>query len=179
MLCLRTKPLLILSGGRSASGKTSSIEKEGIKNSGGFYINADEIQERLPGYNGKLAGIFNGEAQDIAIQAERTARRLRLNIIYDATLKSTLPAVDRVKHYIDAGYDVDGYFTHTTPYNSAIRTVQRFRRSGRYVPPAIPFNSRTNEKTFDTIRPMLRRWAIYDNNGKEPKRVAGGHNRRS
>jgi predicted ABC-type ATPase len=175
---LGTKPVLTLSGGRPAAGKTTSLKKElteKIKTS--FYINADEIQEKLPGYKGKLAGLYNAEAQDVALQAEKVARHMGLNIIYDATLKSKQPAMERVENYIDAGYDVDGYFVHTTPATSVARSAARFLGDpdgvGRYLPPEISFNSRTNESTFDALIPKLRKWALYDNNGDKPKRIAG------
>jgi predicted ABC-type ATPase len=169
------KPVLILSGGRPAAGKTSSLKKElGNKLDTSFYINADEIQEKLPGYKGAHAGIYNGEAQDIALQAEKVARHMGLNILYDATLKSKQPALERVLNYKEAGYDVDGYFVHTTPATSVHRSAARFMSdTGRYLPPEIPYNSRTNESTFDSLIPHLRNWALYDNNGAKPKRIAG------
>lgn len=173
-----TKPVLTLSGGRPAAGKTTSLKKElteKIKTS--FYINADEIQEKLPGYKGRLAGLYNAEAQDVALMAEKVARHMGLNIIYDATLKSKQPAMERVENYLDAGYDVDGYFVHTTPATSVARSADRFLHDpdglGRYLPPEISFNSRTNESTFDALIPKLRKWALYDNNGAHPKRIAG------
>lgn len=172
------KPTLTLSGGRPAAGKTSSLKKElQSKIDTSFYINADEIQEKLPGYKGMLAGIYNGEAQDVALMAEKVARHMGLNIIYDATLKSKQPALERVANYKAAGYDVDGYFVHTTPQTSVIRSSERFMRDpdgkGRYLPPEISFNSKTNEATFDALIPELRNWVIYDNNGDKPKRIAG------
>lgn len=173
-----TKPTLTLSGGRPAAGKTSSLKKEldaKIKTS--FYINADEIQEKLPGYKGMLAGVYNGEAQDVALMAEKVARNMGLNIIYDATLKSKQPAIDRVRNYKDAGYEVDGYFVHTTPATSVMRSAARFMHDpdgvGRYLPPEISFNSKTNENTFDALIPELREWALYDNNGAKPVKMAG------
>lgn len=175
---LGQKPVLTLSGGRPAAGKTSSLKKEmGDKLENSFYINADEIQEKLPGYKGKYAGLYNAEAQDIALQAEKVARHMGLNILYDATLKSKQPAIERVQNYISAGYDVDGYFVHTTPATAVQRSANRFMSDpegkGRYLPPEIPYSSRTNESTFDNLIPMLRNWALYDNNGKHPVRIAG------
>lgn len=169
-------PTLVLTGGRPASGKTTALGlqlQEAIGRS--IYINADEIQEKLPGYQGKYAGLYNGEAQDIALQAESIARINGLNIVYDATLKSQAPAKDRVSIYKAAGYKVEGYFVHTTPKTSAIRSVQRFRgNTGRYIPLALSFNSRTNEKTFDSLIPEFSRWAIYDNNGTTARKIASG-----
>ena len=175
-----TKPVLTLSGGRPAAGKTTSLKRElaqKIKTS--FYINADEIQEKLPGYKGRLAGLYNAEAQDVALQAEKVARHMGLNIIYDATLKSKQPALERVLNYKEAGYDVDGYFVHTTPATSVARSADRYLHDpdglGRYLPPEISYNSRTNESTFDALIPHLSKWALYDNNGAHPKRIAGNN----
>ena len=172
------KPVLTLSGGRTGAGKTSSLKTElSSKLKTSVFISSDDIQEKLPGYDGAHAAIYNAEAQDIALQAEKVARFLGLNIIYDATLKSKQPALDRVKNYKDAGYDVDGYFVHTTPVTSALRAADRFMsHTGRYVPPIIAFNMKTNEATFDSLIPHLRNWALYDNNGSKPVRVTGGHN---
>ncbi len=168
-------PVLTLTGGRPAAGKTSSLKSELADISGkSFYISADTIQEDLPGYNPAHAGIYNGEAQDIALEAERIAREHSLNITYDATLKSTQPAIDRVKSYHASGYKVHGYFAHTSPVTSAVRSQQRFMETGRYVPASVSFNSRSNEKTFDSLIPILDKWAIYDNNGAKPRLFARG-----
>lgn len=168
-------PVLTLTGGRPASGKTTALQNElrdVTKHS--FMINADLIQEKLPGYTGELTGLYNGEAQDIALQAEKIARGAGLNITYDATLKSTQPAIERVDTYHAAGYKVNGYFVHTSPTTSAVRSMQRFMEMGRYVPTSVSMHSRTNEKTFDTLIPKFNKWALYDNNGTKPVLVARG-----
>jgi hypothetical protein len=167
------RPVLILTGGRPAAGKTSALKKELSSEVNSIYLSADTIQEELPGYRGDHAGIYNGEAQDIALQAEQIARDAGINLTYDATLKSTQPAMDRVDLYKAAGYDVHGYFVHTTPVTSALRSVKRFMETGRYVPPIVSFKSKTNEKTFDTLIPKLDVWALYDNNGRSPVKIAG------
>jgi predicted ABC-type ATPase len=168
-----TKPTLTLTGGRAAAGKTSTLDSElkDVKNSA-VYINPDDIQEQLPGYNGAKAGLFHDEASDIATQVENVARQHGLNVVYDATLRNRSTAAQRVKAYKDAGYDVNGYFVHTTPLTSAVRSVQRFEQAGRFVPPAYALSSRSNEATFDSLIPEFKKWAVYDNNGDKPKKVA-------
>lgn len=171
------KPTLTVTGGRAASGKTSTLKNE-LKDVTGHALglNPDEMQEHLPGYNGRNAAIYHDEAADLAGRAEAIARAQGKNVIYDATMKTQKTTADRIDAYKQAGYDVDGYFVHTTPTESAIRSVKRFEGSGRYVPPAYSFNSRTNEATFDSIIPKFRNWSVYDNNGASPKRVAHGKN---
>jgi predicted ABC-type ATPase len=168
------KPTLFMTGGRPAAGKTSALKAGGIDFGKAMYISADEIQEKLPGYNGKTAGLFNPEAQDIAAQAEGIGRKLGINMVYDATMKTSSSALERVDEYKKAGYNVEGYFIHTTPATSALRSVERYQRTGRFVPPEVSFNSRTNELTFDRLRPKLDRWALFDNNGAKPRLVSRG-----
>lgn len=165
------KPSLVMLGGRPAAGKTSTLAGE-VGDRNHFYLSADEVQERLPGYKPSLAQIFNAEGQDIALRAEHIARQNRMNILYDATLKTASSAHERVREYKAAGYDVEGHFVHTTPKTSALRSSQRFAGGGRFVPIEISFNSRTNEATFDSLIPQFSRWSIYDNNGRKPKLVA-------
>jgi hypothetical protein len=54
---------------------------------------------------------------------------------------------------------------------SARRSVERFAATGRFVPPEVSFNSRSNEETFDALTPSLDRWALFDNNGRAPRMV--------
>jgi hypothetical protein len=78
-----------------------------------------------------------------------------------------------------AGYEADGYFVSTSPIESAVRTVGRFRHkkgdySGRFVPPEVTIASTTNEKTFDSLKSEFRSWKLFDNNGDKLKLVAEG-----
>jgi predicted ABC-type ATPase len=167
-------PEFVLTGGRPAAGKTSALRAGGIEAGPPkyVYLSADEIQEKLPGYSGARAGLFNPEAQDIADKVETMARGLGVNLTFDATMKTQSSAAARVAAFKAAGYDVSGYFVHTAPEVSAVRSVQRFMSTGRFVPPEISFNSRSNEATFDALTPEFRRWAIFDNNGDAPRLVA-------
>lgn len=165
------KRSLIMLGGRPAAGKTSTLAGE-VGDRNHFYLSADEIQEKLPGYAPHLAQIFNQEGQDLALRAEHIARERGMNLLYDATLKTASSAHERVAAYKAAGYDVEGHFVHTTPKTSALRSAQRFAGGGRFVPIEVSFNSRTNESTFDSLIPQFSRWSIYDNNGRKPKLVA-------
>lgn len=167
------RPELVLTGGRPGAGKTSSLRTANIEVGPPeyIYISADTIQEHLPGYSGDRAGLFNPEAQDIADKAEAFGRRLGVNVVFDATMKTKSSAVARVERYREAGYDVSGYFVHTAPQVSAMRTLDRFAKTGRFVPPEVSLNSMTNEATFDAMTPMLKKWAIFDNNGRAPRLV--------
>jgi len=165
-------PELIMTGGRPGSGKTSALE--GIDKSKYFYLSADTIRESMPGYNGANAELYLPEARDLVAQAERIARSAGLNIIYDATMAVTQQAQERVAAYKAAGYDVKGYYVHAAPETATSRAMSRFMSTGYFVPPEVPFNQRTNEQTFDTLKPSLKHWVLIDNNGSKAKIVAEG-----
>lgn len=167
------RPEFMFTGGRPGAGKSTSLNRYVDFNKDKFLtISADDFQTFLPGYEPHLAGLFNQEGQYIAERAERMARQHRLNVIYDATMKSTVPAVERVQAVKAEGYEVSVYFTHTTPQTSAVRTVERFMTNGRYVPMSVSYKSLTNEQTFDRVREYLDDWALFDNNGTAPRLVA-------
>jgi len=100
-------------------------------------------------------------------------RKLGVNVVFDATMKTQRTALKRAEVYQASGYDISGYFTHTAPHIAAQRSLGRFLKpGGRFVPPEVSLNSVTNEATFDALTPMLNKWAIFDNNGTEPKLIA-------
>jgi predicted ABC-type ATPase len=173
------QPDFVMLGGRPGAGKTTAL------NSGVFpidtknyvVINADEFQTHLPGYKPHLAGLYTQEGQYLAEAAEKIARESGINIIYDATMKSTMPAVERAKALKKAGYKTSVFFVHVRPQISAKRAlVQRFMnpKDGRYVPAKVLINAVTNEQTFAHVQPLSDRWALFDGNGPQPKLVAAG-----
>lgn len=168
-------PNVIMLGGRGGSGKTSATASL-ISNADRYLnINSDDVKSMLPEYQGWNAGLLHEESSIITDQIERIARDIGLNVIYDATMKSEGSAVQRMQDYHAAGYDVDGFFVHTTPYISAQRAMARALTSGRYVPPEYILGSRSNETTFDEIKGGMRSWTLIDNNGDfKPRVVARG-----
>lgn len=172
-------PEFIMLGGRPGAGKTSALESGvfiGLDAENYLTINADEFQTQLPGYRGELAGHYSPEGQYIAERAEMLARSNRLNVIYDATMKSTAPAVQRARDLKREGYEVSSYFVHVAPAESARRAMEvRFAKpGGRYVPSKILLGAITNEKTFDTVRPIVDNWALFDGNRYPPHLVGRG-----
>lgn len=170
-------PNAIMLGGRGGSGKTSSTA--GLISNPERYlnINSDDVKSLLPEYEGWNAGLLHEESSMITDQIDRIARELGLNVILDSTLKSEGSAVKRMQDYQAAGYDVDGFFVHTTPYISAERAMARAMTSGRFVPPEYVLGSRSNESTFDSIKGGMRSWTLIDNNGSKARVVARGGKR--
>ena len=169
------KPSVVFAGGRGGSGKSWFWGKEGpVKKDNYIYINSDDIKEMLPEYEGWNAGLLHEEASDIVEDLDARAHRFGLNVIHDATLKTEKNVRKLHEKYIEAGYEVSGYYMFASPLTAATRAIKRFDRTGRFVPPQYSLSSLTNEATFDSLKNEMANWAVYSNNvdGQEPKLVA-------
>lgn len=168
-------PTMTMLGGRGGSGKSWLISKGGpVDASKAIVINADDVQEQLPGYEGYKAPLYHEEAAHVADQIEAHAREAGLNVIHDATMRTPSSAARRVNAYKAKGYKVAGYYMHASPETAARRSLGRMLRTGRYVPPSYTLGSTTNEASFDQLRPRFDKWAIYDNEGDAPRLVNKG-----
>lgn len=171
------KPIMTVLGGRGGSGK-SWFTKQGIADaSRAIYINADDLQAKLPGYEGWNAALYHDEASDLAKAADDWARELGVSVIHDATMRTPGGTAKRVGDYKAAGYAVHGHYMFLPPQTSTKRAVERFVRGGtegRYVPASYLLNSTTNERTFDGLKGQFDKWTIYENTGASPKLVAEG-----
>lgn len=160
-------PEFVMLGGRPGAGKSTALKMGDFKIDLSQYIvvAADDFQAMLPGYQPHLASLYNQEGQHLAELAERIARKNKLNIVFDATMKSTLPAMQRTYELQAEGYKVAAFFVHTTPETSARRAMTiRFASGDRYVPAKVLLSGISNEQTFDRVRPLVDRWALYDGN---------------
>jgi lambda family phage portal protein len=167
-------PTLTVLGGRGGSGKSWLFGDQGpVDASKAVYLNSDDIKAALPGYRGVNAAQVHEESSDIAAQVENIAQRLKVNVVYDATLRNTESAQERINNFKASGYKVDGYYMFASPQTAAKRAVGRFMSRGRFVPPEVILNSTTNEKSFDKLIPQFSNWGVYDNDGAAPKFVAG------
>lgn len=169
------RPVMTLLGGRGGSGK-SWFTKQGIADAAhAIYINADDVQAKLPGYQGWNAALYHEEASDITKRADDRARALGLSVIHDATMRTPGGSAKRVADYKAAGYAVHGHYMFLPPQTSTQRAIQRFMRGGtegRYVPASYLLNSTTNERTFDSLKPSFDQWSVYENTGSAPKLVS-------
>jgi predicted ABC-type ATPase len=160
-------PRLDMIGGRAGAGKSwfTDAERGGpIDKTKSFYVSSDDIREKLPGYAGWNSGLFHEEAGDITYDLVAKLREAKVNVIYDATMKTFPKIAKLIDEYTAAGYDVNGYFMSTTPETSAIRAMQRFKAGGRYVPIDVVLGSTTNEATFQKLESKFSKWSMYDNN---------------
>jgi hypothetical protein len=175
------KPIASFLGGRGGSGKSWFTRPGGPVDAGkAIVLNSDFFKEALPEYQGWNAAQVHEESTDMLNRALDIAKRMGLNIVLDATMRSEGGIGRYVSDFNEAGYELNGYYMHTSPQEAASRAVDRFLRggtNGRYVPPELILGSTTNEKVFDKVSSFMRKWAIYDNNepgASAPKFVAEG-----
>lgn len=168
------QPVATFLGGRGGSGKSWFTGDAGPRaNKDYFYINSDDFKEKMPEYKGWNAALLHDEVDYLVDRANTIARRGRMNVVLDATMRSRRTVERMIDDYKAAGYRIEGYFMHTSPQEAAMRAMRRFNRSNRYVPPAYILGSTTNEKSFDEMTPKMDHWEVYDNNSGTPRRVLG------
>ena len=167
------KPKLIMLGGRGGSGK-SWFEGKVYDPKKTIVLDADKIKAEFPEYEGWNAAQVHEESSDILETIITMAKEKGLNIVLDATMKTTESAVRRVQAFKDAGYEIEAHYMHLPRQEAAKRAVSRFMgksKDGRYVPVDVILKNTKNEETFDVIKGMADKWSFRDNNvpyGEEP-----------
>lgn len=135
----KRRPIAVLTGGAPGSGKTKYVNQELgtllTPGSGTLHIDADDIRARLPEYQGWNAMLTHDETKLIVDRLiDEIGVPCAADIIYDGTMnnpKRYLPIIDKLK---SLGYVVVGYWIEVDPAVSRKRVVDRYAKSGRYVP---------------------------------------------
>lgn len=174
------KPVITMLGGRGGSGKswiTNKAKGGPVDSSKALVLDSDQIKSMLPGYKPALAALYHDESSDILNEVGETARKLGLNVIYDATMQRETSILPRLERHLEAGYDVHAFYMFVPPEQAAERAAKRFWKNGnangRYVPPHVVLGNRTNEDVFDRVKEFASNWGLYQNMGEAPQFVAG------
>ena len=141
LVCVESdKPIAILMGGSPASGKSTFLKKyrpylleeEILK------VDADEIRSQLPEYKGFNATQTHLETKDIVnllLSDRNIGIPCRFDLIYDGTMnntKSYLPLIALLK---SLGYRIYVVYIDNVPKDVIVnRALERYKRSGRFVP---------------------------------------------
>jgi predicted ABC-type ATPase len=141
LVCVeREQPIAIMMGGSPASGKSTFLKKyrpylledEILK------IDADEIRSQLPEYEGYNATQTHLETKDIVnllLSDRNIGIPCRFDLIYDGTMnnvKSYLPLINLLK---SLGYKIFVVYIDNVPKGVIEkRALERYKRSGRFVP---------------------------------------------
>jgi predicted ABC-type ATPase len=182
----------IVAGGLGGAGKTTVLQElSGVDLSKYLTINPDNCKEELarhemlpnvPGLSPmEVSGLGHEESSYIAKRLAMRAYAEGKNVIWDITMSRPESAVGRIRELRDAGYEqVDGVFVDIPVETSVDRSEARHRRGhdlylagqglgGRFVPPEViraqadPEYGTINRKAFESAKPYLDNWVIYDN----------------
>lgn len=134
---VQEKPIAILTGGAPGSGKSTYLKKHmpWIKKGKIYHIDADEVRATLPEYEGWNSPATHLEAKDIVNKMiDSIGKPCKHDLIYDGTMnkaKSYMPLLKKLKDY---GYRVFVIYIEVPKEVSTKRVLDRYVRSGRFVP---------------------------------------------
>jgi len=164
-------PTFTVLGGRGGSGK-SWFEGKVYDQGKNIVLDADAIKGMLPEYEGWNAFQVHEESSYLFNEITNLAEKRQLNIVHDATMKTTKKAVDLIDRFKSSGYKTEAHYMHLPRQEAAKRAVARFLgKSGRFVPVGVVLSNTSNETSFDEIKKSVDKWSFRDNNvpkGSEP-----------
>jgi predicted ABC-type ATPase len=164
------QPVAILTGGASGSGK-STLLKQYVPNIQDYVIiDIDKMREYLPEYKGWNANATQEEVKDIYNKLFDTlGNPCRYNIIVDGTMnkaKSYKPILDKLRKL---GYKVLIMYVKVTKEQSIQRAMNRYVKSGRYVPKFVIDEIFMNgTAAFDELKENSDGYILIDNSGAKP-----------
>jgi len=144
LICIENdEPIAILMGGSPASGKSTFLRKYAhyLLKEEILKVDADEIRAKLPEYKGWNATSTHLETKDIVntLLSDRTIGiPCKYDIIYDGTMNSTksyLPLIEILKKL---GYKI--FIVYIDKVEEEVikkRALERYQKSGRFVPMAV------------------------------------------
>ena len=168
------EPTFTVIGGRSGSGK-SNLDENGLNeydNAKALVIDSDKIKSMLPDYDPEKAHLFHRESNYLVDKMLKVARRMRINVVYDATMNhDDTRTVQTFNHH---QYTTRAVFMHVPPYDAAGRSILRWANGGkkkkdgtldrgRLVSPQISLGMTSNESNFDKTKRHADSWAFYRN----------------
>ncbi|HEY9033916.1 MAG TPA: zeta toxin family protein, partial [Pseudomonadales bacterium] len=135
------KPVAFFMAGCPAAGKTefakAFAQAVGVAfNANGdpiMHIDADEIRELMPNYNGANSSLFQYPASIIVDRAFDLIMRNRQSFILDGTLSDERIAVRNVKRCLRKGYDVSVLYVYNNPVLAWEAARLREVRDGRAI----------------------------------------------
>ncbi len=141
LVCIDNKePIAILMGGSPASGKSTFLRKYApyLLKEEILRVDADEIRAKLPEYKGYNASQTQAETKDIVntLLSNRTIGiPCKYDIIYDGTMNSTKSYIPLINLLKSLGYKVFIVYIDKVPEEVVKkRALERYQRSGRFVP---------------------------------------------
>jgi predicted ABC-type ATPase len=144
LVCIQKKePIAILMGGSPASGKSTFLRKYApyLLKEEILKVDADEIRAMLPEYKGWNATSTHLETKDIVttLLSDRTIGiPCKYDIIYDGTMNNTKSYIPLIKLLRELGYKIFIVYIDKVPEEVVKkRALERYKKSGRFVPEAV------------------------------------------
>lgn len=180
----RAEPIVFLTSGGTASGKTSAIDvlMGGILNANkGNYlrIDYDNIKKNIPEYEPMLnlklkyaASYVQSESAKIGGRLFKKGFKSKIDLIYEKTLDDEIRTLQDIKQLRSKGYKIYIVATHIPVEEGLKRAEKRFNEMGRYIPEHIIRERYANvPKALFAIRKKVDGIFLYDNRGSKLKLI--------
>lgn len=165
------RPVMIMLGGRGGSGK-SWFKGQVYDPDKTVVLDADEIKGMLDEYEGWNAFQVHEESSDILEKIMAIAQSYGLNVVIDATLKTSRSAMKNAQRFLSSDYDLEVHYMHLPRQMAAERAISRFMgKSKRYVPIDVILGNTKNEESFDMLKELASAWSFRDNSGDPPPKL--------
>lgn len=170
------KPVAVLIGGGTASGKTT-LRKTLVamdlkaKNISAAIVDIDKIKEHIPEYAeykqanlAEAARLVHKEAYDIGMKLLRQLMKKRKNFIFESTMARTRKFVTLIDDLKTLNYEMHAYIVYVPLPVAKKRAEKRAQLTGRKVPDHVIENThKLTPKTFMAIKDRLDSFHVYDN----------------
>ena len=173
LICIQNdEPIAILMGGSPASGKSTFLRKYApyLLKEEILKVDADEIRAKLPEYKGWNATSTHQETKDIVstLLSDRTIGiPCKYDIIYDGTMNNTKSYYPLIALLKKLGYKI--FIVYIDKVDEAVikkRALERYKKSGRFVPMAVIDDFFTRGKSaLNELKDKAEGYMIVDGSG--------------
>jgi hypothetical protein len=174
------KPVAILTGGPPAGGKTTFLKKyaPNMTKDKIYKIDADEIRAMLPEYKGWNASATHKETQDIyrdLLKDISQGKPCRFDLLWDGTMNKAenyLPLIGDLRRL---GYDIYIIFVTVDWKESRAGVIERYGRTGRYVPMnVVDEANKAGLTAFDILKAKSDGWMLVQGGRTQELKEKGG-----
>lgn len=168
------KPIAILTGGGTASGKSTMLRAimPAMESGGKKFakIDSDKIKEAMPDYHTAkkanprtAATTVHEESSDIANKLFDKAVNGKHNLVYDGTMSNPKKYLKMIDHLKANGYEVHAAVADVSIPEARRRSANRAREEGRTVPDEILVGTHAGvPHTVKAIKDKVDRYDVYD-----------------
>ena len=182
LICIQNnEPIAILMGGSPASGKSTFLRKYApyLLKEEILKVDADEIRAKLPEYKGWNATQTHQETKDIVntLLSDRTIGiPCKYDVIYDGTMNSTKSYYPLIALLKKLGYKV--FIVYIDKVDEEVikkRALERYKKSGRFVPMAVIDDFFTRGKSaLNELKDKADGYMVVDGSGGDYQVIERG-----